>query len=78
MGKLRSGIAVDADNGIKSYVVDLTSGTVTFSISVGGSPFVPITDGVISATGTGTISLPDCKLKADFTNASVYVDAIQS
>lgn len=59
-------------SGIYSYTADITTGTITISISIDGNPFVTVTDGIISATETGVMTLPVCNIKAVYSGDAVF------
>ncbi len=65
MTLLVSGTGVPIEQGLYQYVVNITSGTVTFSISTDGeATYQPMTNGVISADEDGLMTMSNCYLKA--------------
>ena len=79
MTALATGVGVKRGAGTHLIDVVITSGTVTFSISLDdGSTYSPLTDGVISATSNFNVTIPECYIKAVMSaTATATIDRIR-
>lgn len=65
---LSDGRAIPVSGGEYYFSGEISTGSITISVSVEGGDFIAVTDGVLTATGTGVISLPLCNIKADYSD----------